>query len=328
MKNKAKKDWKKIADELLNALNCSDFEELPIADDCKRKLKRNVKDFPYYAKIYAACLQGLDDVENSVLVDYGGGLAFLSQFAKMYGVAKVIYVDINPESAHAAEELTRKLGFGPDTVVRGDSQALKEWCIANSVAPNYLVSVDVIEHIYRLDTFFDEILSVNPSIKMVFTTASNPCNALKVRRLHKAMIGDETGTCENPNFYTLRRDYIRTQYPDFDENTLTRWASATRGLVFDDIKAVVDGEKPLPSVDGYNTCDPRTGSWTERVLPLSEYRRLLAKHQRILRVENGFYDTHRAQPQKMFRAALNVIIRLLPHLGRSIAPFIFLKTKY
>ncbi|MBR4804146.1 MAG: SAM-dependent methyltransferase, partial [Bacteroidales bacterium] len=155
-----------------------------------------------------------------------------------------------------------------------------------------------------------------------------PCNALKVRHLRKAMIGDETGTCENPNFYTLRRDYIRSQYPDFDENTLNSWASATRGLVFDDIEAVVDGEKPLPSVDGYNTCDPRTGSWTERVLPLSEYRRLLAKHQRILRVENGFYDTHRAQPQKMFRAALNVIIRLLPHLGRSFAPFIFLKTKY
>ena len=37
MKNKAKKDWKKIADELLNVLNCSDFEELPIADDCSSR---------------------------------------------------------------------------------------------------------------------------------------------------------------------------------------------------------------------------------------------------------------------------------------------------
>ena len=328
MKDEAKKDWKKIADELLNALNCIEFDELPIADESKRRLKKNAKTLPYYAKIYASCLQGLDDVENSVLVDYGGGCAFLSQFAKLCGVAKVIYVDISHESTHAAEELTRKLGFGPDAFVCGDSQALKNWCKANNVAPDYLVSVDVIEHIYDLDAFFADVISVNPSIKMVFTTASNPCNALKVKRLHKAMVGDETGTCENPNFYTLRREYIRSQYPDFDENRLNHWATATRGLVFDDIKAVVDGEKPLPAVDGYNTCDPRTGSWTERVLTLSEYRPLLAKHQRILRVDNGFFDTNRPQPQKAFRALLNGMIRLFPHLGRCVAPFIILKTKY
>ncbi|MBO7541378.1 MAG: SAM-dependent methyltransferase [Bacteroidales bacterium] len=328
MKNNASKEMETLFADLCKQIAGTDFGSISVPEQYIEKVRRNVDTLPYYSKIYSCCLSGLTDVANTVLVDYGGGCAFLSQFAKRLGVAKVIYVDINTESAQTAAELKRVLGIGPDVIIHGDSRDLKAWCIDNNVVPDCLVSVDVIEHIYDLDAFFADLLSVNPSMKMVFTTASNPYNALKVRRLRKAMLGDEIGKTENPNFYTLRRDYIRTQYPDFDENTLTRWASATRGLVFDDIKAVVDGEKPLPSVDGYNTCDPRTGSWTERVLPLSEYRRLLAKHQRILRVENGFYDTHRTQPQKIFRAALNVIIRLLPHFGRSIAPFIFLKTKY
>ena len=328
MRNGEKKDWKRTTDELLNALNCIEFDELPIADESKRRLKKNVKALPYYAKIYATCLQGLDDVENSVLVDYGGGCAFLSQFAKLYGVAKVIYVDISSESTQTAAELKRVLGIGPDVIIHGDSRDFKDWCAENNVVPDCLVSVDVIEHIYDLDAFFADLLAVNPSMKMVFTTASNPCNRLKVRKLRKVMLSDEQGRWDEKGFYAQRLDFIRQRFLQLTENELEYWARNTRGLVFDDIEKAVAEKSPNTAIDRYNTCDPRTGSWTERVLPLSEYRRLLAKHKRILRVENGFFDTNRPQPKKAFRALLNGIIRIFPHLGRCVAPFIILKTKY
>lgn len=314
--------------DLCEQIAQTDFGSGAISDRSRNYLNRNIESLRYYARIYAVCLKDIPEVSNTVLVDYGGGCAFLSQFAKCLGVAKVIYVDINPESVQTAEELKRVLGIGPDVLVHGDSRDLKAWCIDNNVVPDCLVSVDVIEHIYDLGAFFGDLLSVNPSMKMVFTTASNPCNGLKVRELRKVMLADEQGRGDEKGFYAQRCDFIRQRFPQLAENKLEYWARNTRGLTFGDIEKAVAEKRPNTAIDRYNTCDPATGSWTERVLPLSEYKRLFSKYKRILRVENGFYDTNRTQPQKAFRALLNGIIRLFPHLGRCIAPFIILKTKY
>ena len=314
--------------DLCEQIAQTDFGSGSISDRSRNYLNRNIESLRYYARIYAVCLKDIPEVSNTVLVDYGGGCAFLSQFAKCLGVAKVIYVDINPESVQTAEELKRVLGIGPDVLVNGDSRDLKAWCIDNNVVPDCLVSVDVIEHIYDLDTFFADLLSVNPSMKMVFTTASNHCNWLKARKLRKVMLSDEQGRWDEKGFYAQRLDFIRQQFPQLAENELEYWARNTRGLAFDDIEKAVAEKRPNTLIDRYNTCDPATGSWTERVLPLSDYKRLFSKYKRILCVENGFCDTNRTQPQKAFRALLNGIIRLFPHLGRCIAPFIILKTKY
>lgn len=285
---------------------------------------RAAKASSYYLEIYMRCIEGLS-ANDSVIVDYGGGHGLFSLFAKQMGFKQVIYIDINPESAHKVEELKQKTGYGPDVILSGDAPELKKWCQENNLVPNCLVSIDVIEHIYDLESFFADIFAINPAMQMVFTTASNPYNALKVRRLRKAMLGDEIGKTENPNFYTLRRDYIRTQYPDFDEDMLNCWASATRGLVFDDIKDVVDGERQLPLLDGYNTCDPRTGSWTERVLPIVDYNYIVENNGGTLVCENGFYNKFSPWYKSLAAKVLNSLIDLFPKAGRYIAPFIFLK---
>lgn len=278
----------------------------------------------YYLDIYNGCVESLS-ASDSVIVDYGGGHGLFSFFAKQMGFKQVIYIDINPESARKVEELKQKKSYGPDVILCGDAPELKKWCLENTVVPNHLVSIDVIEHIYNLDTFFADLFTINPDMKMVFTTASNPYNRLKVRKLRKAMAGDEKGNNEKNNFYTLRREYIHAQYPDFDENTLNYWASATRGLVFDDIKAVVDGEKPQPKVDGCNTCDPRTGSWTERVLPIADYQRIVENNGQTLTCENGFYNRYAKWYKSLVAKILNCFIALFPKAGRRIAPFIYLK---
>ena len=328
MKNNASKEMETLFADLCKQIAGTDFGSISVPEQYIEKVRRNVDTLPYYSKIYSCCLSGLTDVANTVLVDYGGGCAFLSQFAKRLGVAKVIYVDINSESAQTAAELKRVLGIGPDVIIHGDSRDFKDWCAENNLVPDCLVSVDVIEHIYDLDAFFGDLLSVNPSMKMVFTTASNPCNRLKVRKLRKVMLSDEQGRWNEKGFYAQRLDFIRQRFPQLTENELEYWARNTRGLVFDDIEKAVAEKSPNTAIDRYNTCDPATGSWTERVLPLSDYKRLFSKYKRILCVENGFYDTNRTQPQKAFRALLSGIIRMFPRMGRCIAPFIILKTKY
>ena len=328
MRGDTPKEIERLFADLCEQIAQTDFGSASIWDRSRNYLNRNIESLRYYARIYAVCLKVIPEISNTVLVDYGGGCAFLSQFAKRLGVAKVIYVDINPESVQTAEELKRVLGIGPDVLVNGDSRDLKAWCAENNVVPDCLVSVDVIEHIYDLDAFFADLLAVNPSMKMVFTTASNPCNRLKVRELRKVMLADEQGRGEEKGFYAQRLDFIRQQFSQLAENELEYWARNTRGLVFDDIAKAVAEKRPNTAIDRYNTCDPATGSWTERVLSLSEYNRLFSKYKRILCVKNGFYDTNRTQPQKAFRSLLNGIIRLFPHLGRCIAPFIILKTKY
>ena len=328
MRGDTPKEIERLFADLCEQIAQTDFESASISDRNRNYLNRNIESLRYYARIYAACLKDIPEVSNTVLVDYGGGCAFLSQFAKRLGVAKVIYVDINTESAQTAAELKRVLGIGPDVVIHGDSRDLKDWCAENNVVPDCLVSVDVIEHIYDLDAFFADLLAVNPSMKMVFTTASNPCNKLKVRKLRKVMLADEQGRGEEKGFCAQRLEFIRQRFSQLTENELEYWARNTRGLTFDDIEKTVAEKRPNTAIDRYNTCDPATGSWTERVLPLSDYKRLFSKYKRILCVENGFYDTYRTQPQKAFRAMLNGIIWLFPHLGRCFALFIILKTKY
>lgn len=328
MRGDTPKEIERLFADLCEQIAQTDFGSVSVSGRSRNSLNRNLKNLPYYARIYAACLKDIPELSNTVLVDYGGGCAFLSQFAKRLGIAKVIYVDTNADSVQTVMELKRVFGFGPDVFVHGDSHDLKSWCDEHKTTPDVLVSVDVIEHIYSLDTFFSDLRSVNPSMKMVFTTASNPCNGLKMRKLCKVMLSDEQGRGAEKGFYTQRRDFIRQRFPQLADNELDYWATNTRGLVFSDIEKAVSEKSPTTAIDRYNTCDPATGSWTERVLPLSEYKRLLSKYKRVLCVENGFYDTNRPQPQKAFRVLLNGIIRMFPRMGRCIAPFIILKTKY
>ena len=328
MNNKVPKEIETLFAYFCKHIADTDFSNIVLSEQYIEKVRHNVYTLPYYSKIYACCLSGITDVANSVLVDYGGGCAFLSQFAKRLGVAKVIYVDINAESVQTAAELKRVLGFGPDVLIHGDSNDLKAWCAEHKVVPDCLVSVDVIEHIYDLDAFFGDLFVINPSMKMVFTTASNPCNKLKVRKLRKVMLADEQGRGEEKGFCAQRLDFIRRQFSQLAENELEYWARNTRGLMFGDIESAIAENCPNTAIDSYNTCDPATGSWTERVLPLSDYKHLFSKHKRVLCVKSGFYDTNRTQPQKASRSLLNGMIRLFPHLGRCVAPFIILKTKY
>lgn len=309
-----------FADTLRNL----DYQSLEISDYSRNYILRLLPTLDYYLDLCLRVLRRLPATTHT-LVDYGGGHGFLSLLAKRLGIAQVIYIDHNPQGAETVRALSERLGERPDVVLTGDQHTLSEWCRAHQALPDALVGIDVIEHIYRLEPFFDDLFDLNPRMHLLFTTGSNPCNPWVRRRLHRIMRQDERGSGDTPGFRELRRRHIASLRPDLGDAELDRLATLTRGLTYPDIASAIQQPHFETEPSRYNTCDPATGSWTERILPLSTYRRLTASHDATLTVSNGFYNSHRPGPKGLASRLLNLLL-LLP-ASRWLAPFIILETK-
>lgn len=273
----------------------------------------------YYIDIFQHCLNEAAttcNIHNATIVDYGGGHGILSMVAKELGWNKVIYIDIDPLAVEAAQTLAQHIGIGADYFLLGDIQTLQQWSQEKGT-PDYLLGMDVIEHIYNPQDFLD-IAHKTGINKLLFTTASNPDNPFVCRRLHKAMTGDESGTNECPNFFTLRQQFIIEHYPNMAPKEVDYWAKITRGLIFNDILSAIQTKSFVPIEDPYNTCDPRTGSWTERILSIDTYRNLFAQNGYSLTITNGWYNCNHILPKRVCAKILNRIN------CRSLAPFVIL----
>ena len=311
---------------MLQILKTLDYDSLPISDYSRNYIFRLLPNLDYYLEIYHRCLhQMLDELgcpaTDVIMVDYGGGHGFLSLVAKTMGIGKVIYVDANPQAVETVQAVSDKVGFGPDEMLLGDASALRQWCLSNNVMPNLLLGMDVIEHIYRLEDFFADLFSINPTLPMLFTTGSTPFNPYVVRKLHRVMQSDEMGHGGESGFHALRKRYILDNFPLMKDWEADIWATDTRGLTYPDIHAAVESHTPNRLADPYNTCDPATGSWTERILPIEAYQALLLPYHATLSVQNGFYNTHRQGVKGIFSRLLNCLPCCL---FRPLAPFIIL----
>lgn len=316
--------------QFVSTLQTAPITTAGINDYHLRYIQRMLPVLDYYVAIYARSLSWMleqtnREIEQLTLVDYGGGEGFCSLLMKYLGVGQVIYVDMNSEAADTVDRLSDMLGWGPDVVLTGDARTLRKWCEHEGEVPNGVMGMDVIEHIYSLDEFFCDIISITHTIPMLFTTASTPYNHRKVRQLHKAMQLDEQGDNQREGFWNLRRSFIAKHYPLMEVEKLDYWATHTRGLNYDDILRAVDRNSPNLLRDRYNTCDPTTGSWTERILPVEDYRQLLLPYHYTLHEALGFYNTYR----KGIKGGLSKIGNRMISTrgGKRWAPFLYLLAK-
>lgn len=322
-----------LAASLAGRLQAIDYNRLPISDYNKQYIGNLKPALHYYLKIYADCLQkGIAVAQLSptdiTLVDYGGGSGFLSLLAKEAGIGQVIYIDLNPNSVQTIQLLKEETGTGPDHILHGSSDVLAAWCAENQRMPQLLIATDLIEHVYDLSPFFADLITINNRMQMLFTTASTPFNPYVKWKLHRIMKECESGTAESPNYYTLRKNYIKKNYPSLTEEEVKIWSSQTRGLNYTDIKKAIDnGILPLPD-DAWNTCDPRNGNWTERILPIRAYSSLLAPWGYTVQTGKGFYNTDRKSPIAAFICKfINGMIRISGKAGLLLAPFILLSCR-
>ena len=188
--------------------------------------------------------------------------------------------------------------------------------------------MDVIEHIYDLSAFFADIMRINDHIYMLFSTASTPFNPLKKRHLHRIMTGCETGSLENPNFYTMRLNYIKMHYPGLSDEEASQWSKKTRGLIYKDIDKVISQNNQPVLSDPYNTCDPSTGNWAERILSIKEYNTLIEPYGYDITVEKGYYTTQRTNIlTRLLAIGVNFIIKYSGNAGFILSPTITLLMK-
>ena len=300
-----------------------DPDTLGVSEYMRAYLRRMLPVADYYLGIYehglARLLDGVGLPPNELtLVDYGGGHGLLSLLAREMGVGHVVYVDVNPESAQAFEALLERLGIEADcyTIIVGDSKTLRQHCEQTGLKPHLLMGMDVIEHIYCIDDTLADLIALNEGMPMLFTTASTPYNRRIVKRLHKVMLRDEE------RFLLKRREFIARLFPDLTEEQRDYWAAHTRGLDYDDILRAVENECPNLLKDPFNTCDPETGSWTERILPLQDYEQLLQPYGYRLEVELGWYNAANGGLKGVVQRHYNK--SLLKGKRRSKAPFLFL----
>lgn len=308
----------------------------------KRYLQHLLQNSSYYLSIYAEVLNhATEDTTSSykemLLVDYGAGNGLLGLFAKYAGFKKVMLCDVDAAFMEAAKELASNLQIEVEGFVSGDLQKLLQQY--PGTVPDVVVGTDVIEHIYNLDIFFTELKQINPSLVSVFTTASNPDNWIKKTALQKLQTKDETvggdpsdfvlaGAEKHAAYSQIRKEIIRTNFPQLKAIEVNQLAVGTRGLYKADIISAVnkflnDGSLPILP-EGKNTCHPLTGSWTERILPISSYQKIYKAAGFELTIYNGFYNLHAAGLKRTINKMLNVAIGIA---GRKIAPFITLKGK-
>lgn len=320
------------------------IHELEMAAYPKKYLELLLQHKTYYLHIYAHVLDRLTAntnvaKERLVLVDYGAGNGMLGLFAKYCGFGRVYLNDVSGPFLEAAVQLSKQLGIEADGYIEGDIDTVRK-LFKEQHMPNAIIGTDVIEHIYNLNHFFTTIAGINPKMVTVFTTASVTSNPIKTKQLkqlqHKdelvesnaehAIPGDEFAGMP---FIKIRGRIIKQHAPKLSRQTIDKLASATRGMNKQDILVSVNrfiehGKMPVPPTHVTNTCDPITGSWTERLLTTKEYERIYNSAGFSLMVYNGFYNQWQGGLKSLALNLLNKIIALPAGQGRLITPFITL----
>ena len=312
-------ETKNIQEKCIKQIKEIDYDHLGISDYNRAYINKLLPSIEYNFGMYNHSISSLSTLtKDSLVVDFGGGHGFLSLFLKALGY-KVIYCDYNPLSAKTVSLIKEHLGFGPDYIVTGSTSELKTFCEEHQLTPTHLVATDLIEHVYDLSVFFHDLQKINSSFEMVFTTGSNPANAYKCKQLRKYMQEDEK------EFVKQRKTYIHDNYTHLSNNEIEKLAKHTRGKIYSDIKKEVNqylktGNCPVLLEDPYNTCDPATGSWTERILSFETYKQLADKYGFKIEFASGFYN------EKRNNALLSFLFRTMNLFTcHPLAPYIVIK---
>lgn len=309
--------------------------------DYQNKLKYSLQACAFIL-MHAGQKSGIS-MEQTVIVDYGAGTGVLAMLAKEVGFGKVIYNDIYEVSCHDAKIIATIANSVADEYVCGEVKALQLYFEKTNSTCNIIVSRNVIEHVYNLESYFKELRNIpHRELTLFFATTANYHNPLtvlytnKIQRMleFKGMTtkwGKERDTLQP--YLITRRKIIESAHTELNNQEINQLAEVTRGLIKEDIHKVVaqykqTGKIPNANVGGYNTCDPNTGNWAEHLVPLAAYKLLFEKNGFRFELQNGFYNTHYNKKWlNLITPAINFIIRKLGAKGIYFAPFIGLEGK-
>jgi 2-polyprenyl-3-methyl-5-hydroxy-6-metoxy-1,4-benzoquinol methylase len=334
---------KKHIPSFIAKLECIDISNVSSNAYAQQYLHDLLLHKEHYLHLYALVLdKAFDNLDTSVadacLLDFGCGNGLLALFAKHCGISKVYASDMSEAFIQAAKAVSMQLHIHLDGWLVGNENKLLEHFAPNQLT--HIVATDVIEHVYSLDNLFRTIRKLNGNMITVFTTASvaeNPLKNAKLKALqrkdelessnafHSAYENEFTGL----SFLAIRKKLIAAKYTSLTKDEVNDLAIASRGLVeaaiYQDVEQYLATKKmPMPIKHPTNTCDPFTGSWTERLLTIKEYEQLYKRYQFSLQIGNGFYNAFEANTKSKIAVLLNKVIQLVGSKGICITPFIVL----
>jgi len=275
------------------------------------------------------------------VIDYGGGSGVLSLFAKELGIGTVIYQDIYDVSCKDAMILANFLGRPLDHIVCGDVEDLVHYVRVNSIDVTGVVSFDVLEHIYDIESHFAHLahLSAQP-FRVVYGSGaniSNPVYVFQVKRKQRAAelterkpATDHKGRDALGAYLTIRKNIVSNYAPSLGPGDVEFLARATRGLKQQDIMRGVDEFIETGKISYHidhptNTCDPFTGNWCEHLIKKGWLRDTVVKAGFRTEILAGFYQTPGSLIKRAIAPLFNLAIRLSGRRVMFLAPYYVLK---
>jgi len=322
----------------LKALGVSDYNQVYI----QSKLKK-----PHYEMCVASYMLGKflgftgADRDKAVLIDYGAGSGLACFAAKRLNIGHVVYCDIFEQSCVDAKAIGEAIGISLDEYVCGDLPETREWLERNSLQASGVISHNVIEHVYSMDSLFSEIGKLASRDTFVWmSTAANPFRKKTSRELSKHAIKVETQTREPAPghkarnalaaYRDIRRSIIVSESSSLSKETVDTLTENTRGMREDDIRRFLttyrEGEPVTIAPDHpTNTCDPLTGNWAERMMDPFSLVNDAKQHGLELQVLPGFWSLDQGSTLKNgLKKMSNVGIWLTKTKGLSRSPYYIL----
>lgn len=341
-------DFTKKTAQFVQALSTIKVEQIDALPYPLEYAKHTLQHKEYYTSIYAKCLQQVYSnnifLEKDTIVDFGCGNGFLALFTAFCGCKNVVAIEVREEFISVAKQLQQQLKLSHITWLVGNEYTLAQY-FKDKPKPATLIATDVIEHIYNLNQFFVCLRELQLQ-NLVFTTGSVYDNFFKRKQLYRLMYRDEN-ISNTPMHVSINSKYgslpyvkvrgllIQELYPKLEPEVCQQLAKNTRGLNQTDIIKAVDKylytqQLPKPINHPYNTCDPITGSFTERMLTIKEYKTLFTQYGYSLSIINGSYNSFGSGRKKLFLKMLNKFIALFPkhYVSRCVSVSIYLVAKH
>ncbi|MBK9108425.1 MAG: methyltransferase domain-containing protein [Saprospiraceae bacterium] len=335
-----------VARQLEKDIRQLDILQLDVHEAVKSYLRFDLKKLQYVSECNAFMLYhilyGRQNLQpQTLIVDHGAGIGLFAMLVKRLGLSCLCH-DISPEYIDGIKHLGFVLNAMPDEFVTGDTNELVEFCKERKLQIAALASRNVIEHIPDYSTFFKELHQIaTPGFIILITTSANIHNPI-VRYIHKKIHKQyenfgSNSDMDNPTLnnrncgMALRKEIIQEVFPDLHDDVLNLLAKNNRGFTKDIIiqrvqSFIKSGVLPSPIDHPTNTCDPITGVWVERLVPVSDYQKAAMDADFQFETLKGFYNTHYSK--SIYNSAakwMNKILNVLPDDHVALSPFLAMK---
>jgi hypothetical protein len=327
--------YAKLVDLNVNLLEISDYNKRYFGEYTIKCLRSALQKYSYLLAWSVAFSRV--KLDRLVFIDYGGGPGTLSLLAKEFGIGRVIYNDIYGVSCRDARVIGQKVKSEANDYILGDIDNLIDFLKRSGISCNAIVSSDVIEHIYDIESYLRKLSALSEiSLSIVMATTANSLNPLIKRQRMRMHFDVEYKDREETwgfkkrdslrSYLNIRRECVSQYAPSLSDEEVDSLAMATRGLVISDIEKCVEeylrtGRISRKPNHPTNTCDPFTGNWAEHLMDVNHLKRVLCDEGFKVSVLSGYYGTPNSAVKRIIGRCLNPLISVFREKGLVLAPF-------